>query len=874
MTLTSYFKYIAILSLLIFSHIKSNNPQVSISYNDIAIDKALQKIVTDYEVPIIYPSKIANQYVSIDCYDCDLETVLNIILSKIDYDWKKIGNQYTIFEIDAVKFNVTGRVYDKKSNETIPYANIYIPHLNIGTASDNEGFFSLSNIESKICTLLVSYIGYETHKQVVKRLKNENIFLNIFLNQKVLKSKNIFIRGVAREFLSIAKDPGKISFSPRHVSTLPTIGEIDIFRSLQLLPGINAGLGGNAELYIRGGRPEQNLILIDGMSLYQDTHMFGFLSSAQAASIKDVQVYKGVYPARYGGKISGLLEITNKTGSNYGTKAKVFTNFTTNSAQLEMPISSNGSFILTGRICNDIVPTKLYSSIKDFIIGDDNFNLISLSANPNQSSSYAPKFNFQDFSAVATYMINPMNNVSFTLIHGEDNIDEKREFYGFEDILRYGSSKIEEDTDLSNSGGIVKWTYNANPKWNIKFSYANTTYSSKHYSKLYDISSPIDELAQSIQERNTFNDESINIYQNIRMIKNHMIQFGYNRSDYNINLNNIRSLSEVSEKNNASQQSLLHSTFFEDIWTPNKKLRLVLGLRNTFFSEKKMNYLEPRLFGTYKISPSLTIEGAAGKNNQFIHQFNNSFGTRSSNSTWIISGKRVPIVRSYNSQIGMHLKNHFSEVSFSLYTRKSEGHFNFEEYLSPMNILSDDSDINSDYLLYNEGREKSDGIELLVRRKNKSINGWISYHYNKTNYSFNNINNGKFYKADHDFTHELKTVLITSILDWNLTASWSYSSGRSFTNEDYINITTDFKVDIVQGKKNTLRLPPSHHLDISISKDFNLKYFNINSGLSIYNVYNRKNISHKRYNPFSSGRIISNVMMLGITPTIFFEINI
>ena len=874
MTLTSYFKYIAILFLISCTHIKGANPQVSISYNDVSVDKALQKLVTDYEVPIIYPSKIANQYVSIDCYGCDLETVLNIILSKINYDWEKIGNQYTIFEINTIKFNVGGRVYDKKSNETIPYANIYIPYLNIGTASDNEGFFSLPNIDSKICTLFASYIGYETHKQVVTRLKNENIFIDIYLNQKVLKSKNIFIKGIAREFLNIAKDPGKISFSPKHVSTLPTIGEIDIFRSLQLLPGINAGLGGNAELYIRGGRPEQNLILIDGMSLYQDTHMFGFLSSAQAASIKDVQVYKGVYPARYGGKISGLLEITNKTGSNSETKAKVFTNFTTNSAQLEMPISSNGSFILTGRICNDIVPTKLYSSIKDFIIGDDNFNLISLSADPNQSSNYTPKFNFQDISAVATYMINPANSVSFTIIHGEDNIDEKREFYGFENILRYDSSKIEEDTDLSNSGGIVKWTYNANPKWNIKFSFANTTYLSKHNSKLYDISSPIDELAQSIQEHNTFNDESINIYQNIRIIKNHMIQFGYNRSAYNINLNTIRSLSEVSEKRNTSQQSLLHSTFFEDTWTPNKKLRLVLGLRNTFFSEKKINYLEPRFSGTFNVSPNLTIEGAAGKNNQFIHLFNNSFGTRSSKSTWIISGERVPIVSSSNSQIGMHFKNQFSEYSFSLYTRNSKGHFNFEKFLSPMNILSDDSDINSDYLLENEGKEKSDGIELLVRRKNKPINGWISYHFNKTNYSFNNINNGKFYKADHDFTHELKTVLITSILNWNFTASWSYSSGRPFTNEDYINITTDFKVDIAQGKKNTLRLPPSHHLDISISKDFNLKYFNINSGLSIYNVYNRKNISHKRYNPFSSGRIISNVMMLGITPTIFFEINI
>ena len=610
------------------------------------------------------------------------------------------------------------------------------------------------------------------------------------------------------------------------------------------------------------------------MSLYQDTHMFGFLSSAQAVSIKDVQVYKGVYPSRYGGKISGLLEITNKTGSNAETKAKVFTNFTTNSAQLEIPILSNGSFILTGRICNDIVPTKLYSSIKDFIIGDDNFNLISLSANPTQSSNYTPKFNFQDISAVATYMINPVNSVSFTLIHSEDNIDEKREFYGFENILRYDSSKIEEDTDLSNSGGIVKWTYNANPKWNIKFSFANTTYLSKHNSKLYDISSPIDELAQFIQEHNTFNDESINIYQNIRVIKNHMIQFGYNRSAYYTNLNTTRSLSEVSEKSKTSQQSLLHSTFFEDTWTPNKKLRLVLGLRNTFFSEKKINYLEPRFSGTFYVSPNLTIEGAAGKNNQFIHLFNNSFGTRSSKSTWIISGERVPVVSSSNSQIGMHLKNQFSECSFSLYTRNSEGHFNFEKFLSPMNILSDDSDINSDYLLENEGKEKSDGIELLVRRKNKLINGWISYHFNTTNYSFNNINNGKFYKADHDFTHELKTVLITSILNWDLTASWSYCSGRVFTHEDDIYKTNDFQIIFDLDSRNKQRLPSIHHLDLSISKMYKLKKFEINTGLSIYNVYNQENISHKRYNPFSSGRIISNVMMLGMTPTIFFEINI
>ena len=301
MILTSYFKntkfYIVIFSILFFSNLSGNSALISIKLNDEPIDRVIQKLITDYQIPIIYPSEIIQQDISIECNECDVETILEIILNNTDYNWEKIGAQYTIFEITRIDYSITGKVHDKNSNETIPYANIYIPSLDIGTISDDEGVYSLSNIETKICTLFVSYIGYETQKTVITHPKTNKYSKDIFMDQKIINSKNIYIRGKAREFLNIANEPGKISFSPKHISTLPTIGEVDIFRSLQLLPGISSGLGGNAELYIRGGRPDQNLIMIDGIPLYQETHMFGFLSSAQAASIKDIQVFKGVYPA-------------------------------------------------------------------------------------------------------------------------------------------------------------------------------------------------------------------------------------------------------------------------------------------------------------------------------------------------------------------------------------------------------------------------------------------------------------------------------------------------------------------------------------------------------------------------------------------------
>ena len=359
-----------------------------------------------------------------------------------------------------------------------------------------------------------------------------------------------------------------------------------------------------------------------------------------------------------------------------------------------------------------------------------------------------------------------------------------------------------ETTTLANTSGILKWALYLNPEWSTKLSLAKTKYGSDHNSILINNSLNHNEYEQSIYEENTFTDEILTIYQNIKSIKNHHLQLGYSHSTFNSDFNTQRILAESSEKTRLVQKASLRSIFLEDQWAISKNIKLRLGIRNTYFSKNNSSYLEPRISATMKVTPNFTFEGALGKNNQFIHQFNSPLSTRGTQGTWLISQEKIPVVSSFSSQISSHWKKHNHEYSISLYQRSSEGHFNFEKYLSPIPILSEQNQSGNPYYTESQGKEEINGTELLIRRKNRLINGWISYHFNNTKYSFPDINNGKLFKADHDLRYEFKSVLITSILNWDVTTSWSYSSGRVFTHENDIDKTNDFEIIFTKINKN------------------------------------------------------------------------
>ena len=835
---------------------------ISFSYKEETLKTAIKQIINESNIPLIYPGDLENQKISETCNECNLDSALTILLSNTNYDWKKIQNQYTIYKLENLSYSVSGRVFDYKSNETIPYANIYIPKINIGTISDNDGFFTLRTINTKNCSLNVSYIGYKTNKKSID-MYDDNL-INIYLTQKILPSKNIFIGGKYREFLQQSTEPGRISFSPKHISSLPNLGDVDIFRSLQLIPGIHQGLSGTAELYIRGGTPDQNIITMDGMTLYQKTHMFGFISSTQASAVKDIQVYKADYPIRFGGQTSGLIEITSRVGDTKEPHIKLFSNLTTNSLQLETPLFSRGSLIITSRLSNNIITSKLYKRIQEFVVSNDRFN----SEKNNSDESYTQEFKFNNITSVLSYLISPKNRISLTHNEGSDLIIEKRSFFDFNEIFNTDSSIINEDTKWANKGTILNWSYYFNKNYQTKILISNSEYKSIYNSSLLDIINNDNGLfKQNTHEQNSFSDNTYNIHQIIKSIPNHDIKLGITMIKLNSKLLTNRYLeNNVSDSIISSQTGYKKSVYGEDKWDISKKLYLKLGFRDIFYSETGEKYFSPRASLSFYIYPNLKFQTSLSKLNKFTHQYNNSLSTRGTDKTWILSDNIIPVSKSENMHTSIYLNRKYYELSISYYSRRSNNIYDFNNIISPIPLINKTIDN------IQKGSEKTSGSELFFRIKNQQYNGWISYQYNSTQFAFDHIDEGVFFPADHDLTHELKTVFSTSLFNIDFTATWSYTSGRVFTNPKNININSDFTIIYDKETRNRERLQPVHHLDFSMLKTFQIGKIKLDTGISIYNMYNKKNISHKKYNPFNKENIISDVIMLGITPTFFIQL--
>ncbi|SVA25109.1 uncharacterized protein METZ01_LOCUS77963, partial [marine metagenome] len=569
-----------------FAVIKTDS--ISFQFHNTPLKNALKQLIDDHGVSIVFPDDIVNTPISAQCKSCTQEEAVVAVLSTSNLVWKQTGNQFTVFNpVTPFRFAVSGRAMDKETGEPIPFANVFIPELMIGDISRNDGSFSILNISTRVCTLTISYIGYETKKTYLLFPKDENIFQEIFISPKVLTTAAVSIMGTTREFMDRSNSPGQISFSPRHISTLPNLGEVDIFRSLQLLPGIQLGLGGTSGLNIRGGTPDQNLILLDGMPLYQTGHLFGFVSGVNANAIKDVQVYKGGFPAKYGGRISSVIELTSRNGNSLKPHGSIYGNLMSQGVSGEIPILSRGSWIFNLRSSTtSTFQTELYESIQAYVTGDDNFNLIGESADieKQQRLEYSPQFSYYDFTNRFSFMVTPNHRYTLTSTTGMDSIRESREFFGFSTILGNDSSYTHGSTEWKNSGT----TLNVSSKWNHE-SDTQITLSNYDYSSSYDSKDSADVnnvrmMIGSVNEENTLQDRSIKFHHRYVGFENHKIESGIDETFYDIMFYDHKMDGSISNESSIEQNGFLHSFYIQDLWAPSPWWVIQSGLRVSYFS--------------------------------------------------------------------------------------------------------------------------------------------------------------------------------------------------------------------------------------------------------------------------------------------------
>ena len=850
-----------------------NSGPITFKVKDVPLKTVLLNLIEDHGVSIIFPDAIPNISISAFCEQCSETEAVEAVLAPSNLVWEQTGTQFTIaVPTTLFRFGVSGRAVDQESGEPIPFVNVYLPDLNMGDISNRDGSFSIPNIPVQSCTLVLSYIGYETEKIPLFFPRDETLFQEISLLPKVLSSKGVSITGFNREFMDRSNSPGQISFSPRHISTLPNLGEVDIFRSLQFLPGVQLGLGGTSGLYIRGGTPDQNLVILDGMPVYQTEHMFGFISGITADAIKDIQVYKGSIPAQFGGRVSSVIELTSRNGNSLKPHGAVYGNLMSQGISAELPIFSRGSWIVNLRRSIN-VQSDLYKSIQEFVTGDDKFNLLSQSADQlvDQKAFYDLQSSYKDLISHLSFLAAPRHRFTFTHISGIDSVLEDREYFGFNSIMGHDTTELQERTEWKNNGSIVNWFSKWNHEYDTHLSISRYLYSSRYSSQQ---SSPVNgnHLSNigSANEDNTLIDRSIRFQHRYKGFENHRITSGIEESYYAVRYKTNKLDGSVSNTVVFNQEGFLHAFFLQDQWIPNDRWDVQAGYRGSYYNELEGFYGSPRLALKYRVRPGLSLETSLGRHHQFVHRLIGEIMTRGSRRMWIISSRQIPCISSLNYHTGLNWEKGYYSLSMNGYYRSLNNIFQFQDSFIPTTTLVNNRNISNNELDFGSGTAR--GIELLLRKKDGMISGWISYHLNRTKYDFPSLNNGDSFLADHDKMHEFKSVIMTRIWEWDFTATWVYASGRVYTRTENMYVNSGYQISTT-GNQNNERLDSIHHLDVSISRTWRVSPAVIHTGFSIYNLYDQWNINHKRYNPYTTQLSVTDVAMFGITPMAFVKIS-
>ncbi len=850
--------------------------------NDQPLNAVLDSLINQYHISVVYQdSYLENITISSKCSGCTEEEAISMLLKNTVLHWAKKNNQYIIISEKGWNdpYRITGYILDEESGEFIPHANISVLNTFSGSISNENGFFNISGITTEQCTLRVSYIGYELEKLLIRKREARNSIININLTPTILSSKNVNVIGNQVNIMEQGEQISQISYSPRNVAMLPNLGENDVLRSLQLLPGIQGGNTGSAGLYIRGGTPDQNQILLDGMTLYQTDHFFGFVSSINALAVKDIQVYKGGIPARYGGRVNSVINMTGKNGDMNKTRISLFTNQLSSGFSLQQPLFNRGSFLLTHRqTFTDQLHTNFYDKIHRYLSDGSGLNVGEdvILIDSTATQTYKPEFQFSDLNAKLTVMPTSRDIVSLSFYTSKDILSEDSSF-DFEKTGYIHFRKI-DDTEWLNDGLSLKfshqWKNAAYSQWQL----SQSMYNSNHVLTTESVSILPDTIVYNnrLDEQNSIEDITFH-FNHEWVLNNQKLESGLWLSNYSTNF-------EVKQQDSIQIIPLLEingqilSLYFQDKMNVFERGSIITGFRASKYSINKQWALLPRMSVHYKLTPNSKIMAAWGRHIQYLHRFSNDFISSGSKFVWLLSSDTLKPIEADQFVLGYHHSFKDIVLNVEYYYNDKLNVPNFSRLHHYPNYLFPADAYDSGLLM--QGEEISQGIEVLVKKSSGKFHGWMSYNYGMAKWKFNELNEQKFFPSGHDRTHDFKTVMLTNVGNWQLTFSWLYFSGRAFTANENLVVNMDEDGNVfLEADSGTFihqsRLPDSHRLDLSIMRFSDWGGYQWEYGLSLFNVYNNKYISHKRYTFVSKDKdiLVNDVEIMDLTPTIYFKIS-
>ena len=733
-----------------------------------------------------------------------------------------------VFQVSAQnKYTVSGYVKDKSTGENSVGASVYIKEILKGTTSNAYGFYSIT-LEEGEYTLVVSYIGFKDIEE--KITLDKNIRLNYEIENDVIVTEEFKVVGEREDQNTNEATMSTVQLDVEKVKALPAIfGEIDILKTIQLLPGVQSAGEGNSGFYVRGGGPDQNLILLDGATIYNASHLFGFFSVFNADAIKDVKLIKGGMPAEYGGRLSSVLDITMNDGDMKKMKVDGGIGLISSRLTIQGPIKKDtASFIISAR--------RTY-------IGDLAQPFISDSSKFKGSNYY-----FYDLNAKVNYIVSEKDRLYLSGYFGRDVFTFKNSDDGFG-----------METPWGNSVASLRWNHLFNEKL-----FLNT---SVIFSK-YEFEVGLDQDQFEFKLYSGITDWNAKLDFNYLPSILHNVKFGANYIFHKFVPSNATAKSgEVSFNTGDIIINYANDVAFyaSDDWDINEKLKIHAGLRYSLFQHvgpfKRYNNdefghpkdtvvydngetvklyqgVEPRFTMRYSLNNKSSVKASFTQNYQYIHLA--SFSSVSlPTDVWVPSTDLVEpqFSTQYAAGYFRNFKENKFETSIEVYYKTMENQIEYKDGALPQDNAGNNVD-NS----FTFGRGWSYGAELFLKKRLGKMTGWVGYTLAWTEKNFEELNNGLDFYTRYDRRHDASVVLTYDISKRvTIGAIWVYASGNALT-LPVSRYVVQGQVVSEYGPRNWYRMDAYHRMDLSVTlKGKETKKFKSSWNFSIYNVYNRQN---------------------------------
>ena len=846
--------FLVVMLLITWYGYSQDQTGLSLKINDASLKDIIDRIEQHTNFTFIYNETVGlERKKSVDFKNQNIENMLNMIFENTNIEWK-IRRNHIILTLKKTetfsvrKLTISGYVTDIESSEVLIGANVYDIISGMGTVSNEFGFFSLS-LPAGEALLRFTYTGYEAETQKMNLQKNEK--LNIKLNQNV-QLEEVVVTGTQNVESGIkATQMSSIDVPLNIMRTTPVLlGESDVMKTIQMLPGVQVGTQGGAGVFVRGGGPDENLILLDGIPLYNVDHLLGFFSVFTPEAVKKVTFFKGSFPARFGGRLSSVIDVRTNDGDMYNYHGAIGIGLLSSKLQFEGPIiKGRTSFNISGR------RSYLDLMAKPFFSKEDDITLY-----------------FYDLNAKINHKFNDKSRIFLSLYNGKDKFgtklgDKHDEFtYSDQGYIGWGNTLIS-----------ARWNYIFSPKLFSNTTIAHTNYhfglDSESFSSYKEKKS---ENFMSGKYNSGIKDWAYRIDFDYYPSPEHHVKFGteFLHHDFKPEVETIRvKETEAGITSDNTYRSLSNSSiaagevslYAEDEFMITPRFNINAGLHFSLFNVRGTSYssLQPRLSARYQLTDDVALKAAYTKMNQYIHLLSN-YNITLPSDLWVPTTDLIKPMRSHQYSLGFyHTGIKGWEFSAETYYKDMR---NIIEYKDGATFLGTSYNWEEKVEM---GKGRSYGIELMAQKTTGSTTGWIAYSLAKSERKFDKsgINMGKWFPYKYDRRHHINITANHKISEKiDLSASWEFFTGGVFTvSEEMSSVITPHLVSQFSHyyyfipywnfsaiepststvgyikNRNNYRMPASHCLNLGINFRKQKKHGERIWSFGIYNSYNAMN---------------------------------